>query len=837
MRFWRDYSSGWSQAVVSLGGVAAVCSVLCVWQLARGADAPMAEAAHPGAGGFATIQEFVKTHCIECHGPKTSKADLTLHVYTNQTLILQDRKIWEDVLERVEAGEMPPKKKPRPSVADQAAFIGSVRALFETADANAKPDPGHVTVRRLNRTEYNNTIRDLIGIDFEPAEDFPSDDIGHGFDNIGDVLSLSPILMERYLSAAEIIMQRAILVDPPKPQPHRQSAKNLEPAGRNVPQTRFRPLVKGNLNTPFRLGIDGAYVLRTRVFGTNAGTEPVKAAWTVDGKEIATFEVPLTATEKAPATFERPLTLEPGEHRFAVTLLNPTETDPKKVEAEMKRAAAAEAKKPVVELKKGEFGPPRPPAEPKKPEPDPKRTLNVEFIELTGPADPRPITQRKLLAADPKLSEKEQNRDILTRFLSKAYRRPPTLIEVNRLLKFVDQSTLHGDKREAGLQLAMQAALVSPKFLFRVELDDRPDSSDPHAIDEFQLASRLSYFLWSSMPDDELFELAKKHQLTANLDAQVRRMLKDPKAQTLVDNFAMQWLQLKRLKGFAPDTSMFPAFDDRLRQSMQKETELFFASIIQEDRSILDLIDANYTFLDRNLAQLYGIADTAGNRVGQKVTVPGGKQFNRGEFSRVALQDRQRGGILTEASVLTVTSNPTRTSPVKRGRFILDQILGTPPPPPPPDVPQLSEGKQAELTGSLRQRMEQHRANPACANCHARMDPIGFAFENFNAIGGFREKDGGFNIDPSGTLTDGTSFSGVEQLKTMLRDKKRLFARCLTEKMLTYALGRGVEYYDRRAVNSICNALDKNDYKFSSLVIEIVKSDPFRLRRGKEPHP
>jgi hypothetical protein len=296
----------------------------------------------------------------------------------------------------------------------------------------------------------------------------------------------------------------------------------------------------------------------------------------------------------------------------------------------------------------------------------------------------------------------------------------------------------------------------------------------------------------------------------------------------------MQWLQLKRLKSFAPDTSMFPQFDDRLRQSMQKETELFFAAIMHEDRSILDLIDSDFTFLDRNLAQLYGIADTAGNRVGQKATRPGGKQFSRNEFSRVSLADKQRGGILTQASVLTVTSNPTRTSPVKRGRFILDQILGTPPPPPPPDVPQLAETKEAALSGSLRQRMVEHRANPACANCHARMDPIGFAFENFNAIGGFRQKDGGFAIDPSGTLPDGNSFSGVEQLKSILKDKKRLFARCLTEKMLTYALGRGVEYYDRRAVTEICNALDKNDYKFSTLVIEIAKSDPFRLRRGKE---
>lgn len=805
-------------------------------KLAHGADSTQTVAAPVHPANFAPIQAFLQKNCVECHGPKTSKADLTLHVYTSPDLLLKDRKIWETVLERVEAGEMPPKKKPRPAEAEQAAFLASVQALFEHADATAKPDPGHVTVRRLNRTEYNNTIRDLIGVDFDPAEDFPSDDIGHGFDNMGDVLSLSPILMERYLAAAESIMQRAIVVNPPKPPAHHQSAKYLEPAGKNVPQTRFRPLTKGTLNTPFRLGLDGAYILRTRVFGQNAGDEPVKGACLVDGTQVATFTVPATATEKQPFTFEHPLTLEPGEHRFAITLLNPTEVDAKKIEAEMKRAAAADAKgnKPAADPKAAPNKDAKDIKVAKKPDPDPRRTLNVEFIELTGPADPRPVTQRKLLAADPKLSESEQTKEILTRFISKAYRRPPTPIEITRITKLVEQAQARGEKREAALQLAMQATLVSPKFLFRVELDDRPDSTDPHAIDEFQLASRLSYFLWSSMPDDELFDLAKKKQLTANLDAQVRRMLKDPKAQSLVDNFAMQWLQLKRLKSFAPDTSMFPQFDDRLRQSMQKETELFFAAVMHEDRSILDLIDSDFTFLDRNLAQLYGIADTAGNRVGQKTTRPGGKQFSRNEFERVSLADKQRGGILTQASVLTVTSNPTRTSPVKRGRFILDQILGTPPPPPPPDVPQLSETKEAALSGSLRQRMVEHRANPACANCHARMDPIGFAFENFNAIGGFRQKDGGFAIDPSGTLPDGNSFSGVEQLKSILKDKKRLFARCLTEKMLTYALGRGVEYYDRRAVNEICNTLDKNDYKFSTLIIEIAKSDPFRLRRGKE---
>jgi hypothetical protein len=382
----------------------------------------------------------------------------------------------------------------------------------------------------------------------------------------------------------------------------------------------------------------------------------------------------------------------------------------------------------------------------------------------------------------------------------------------------------------------LQAVLVSPKFLFRIELDDRPNTPQAHPIDEYQLASRLSYFLWSSMPDEELFALAAKKQLTSQLDAQVRRMLKDSKAKSLVENFAMQWLQLRRLKSFAPDPKQFPSFNDQLRNSMLTETEMFVGEIFREDHSILDLIDGEFTYLNEQLARHYGIADTNGNRVGQKQVRPGGKPLGRFGFVRVNLAGSDRGGLLTQASILTVTSNPTRTSPVKRGRWVLEQLLGTPPPPPPPDVPEL-DGKPGELTGSLRQRMEQHRANPACANCHARMDPLGFAFENYNAIGGFRAKDGNFDIDSSGTLPDGKTFNGPVELRAILKGKKELVSRNLAEKLLTYSLGRGVEYYDKPTIDRIVAELARNDYKFSTLVIQIAKSDPFRLRRGKDQSP
>jgi hypothetical protein len=319
------------------------------------------------------------------------------------------------------------------------------------------------------------------------------------------------------------------------------------------------------------------------------------------------------------------------------------------------------------------------------------------------------------------------------------------------------------------------------------------------------------------MPDEELTSLAARKQLSSNLEAQVRRMLKDPKAQALIENFAVQWLQLRNLQTITPDPKLFPTFDDRLRAAMLKETELFFGAIVREDRSILDLIDADFTFVNGRLARHYGIDGVYGD-----------------EFRRVSLAGKPRGGLLTQASILTVTSNPTRTSPVKRGKWVLEQILGTPPPPPPPNVPELATDEKAQLKGSLRQRMEQHRVNPNCAVCHTNMDALGFAFENFDAVGAFRTKDGTFPIDPSGTLPDGKSFQGPAELKTILKGKKELFSRCLTEKMLTYALGRGVESYDRPTVEAITAALAKNGYRFSSLVLEIVKSEPFRLRRGKD---
>ena len=761
----------------------------------------LAQEAAAGSNTFAAEGlAFVNKHCLECHGEKEPKADLNLLPDKDALSVTKRRAVWENIVDMVSSGQMPPSDRPRPDQAEIDQFLAIVNAVFEEADQHAKPDPGRVTVRRLNRTEYNNTIRDLMFIDFNAAEDFPSDDIGHGFDNIGDVLTMSPVLMERYLSAAETIVQKAILVgEPPKP-PKRQSvATFLKTTKQEAFEVPFRTLdAAGKLWITHKLTAEGEYKFRFHGWGRQVGDEPVKAVFQIDGKDYDTVEVNATSNEKA--TYHcSPVQLSPGEHTISLAFLNEF-TDPK-------------AEKPE----------------------EAKRALFVHWFEFEGPHDMVPPSHKRLLACNAEQAKPEQAREILNRFVTRAFRRPASPAEVDRLVNLVMQSLNEGLVWEVAMQRAMMVTLVSPKFLFRLELDNRPESPDPRALDEFQLASRMSYFLWSSMPDQELFALAGKGELTSNIENQVRRMLADPKSNALVDNFAMQWLQLKRLKTIAPDPKLFPTFNDQLRAAMLKETELFVDAIIREDRSIKDLIDADFTFVNRPLAQHYGLESLLTKPEGE-----GDRRRNRGrgngdrEFQRVTLPDKLRGGLLTQASVLTVTSNPTRTSPVKRGRWILEQILGAPPPPPPPNVPELAEGDKAQLTGSLRQRMEQHRANPACANCHAKMDPLGFGFENYNAIGGFRDKDGEFPIETAGVLPGGKTFQGPVELKSILKEQRAKVGRNLAEKLMIYGLGRGLEYYDRRSIKKIQEELEKNDYKFSTLAVEIVKSDPFRMRRGSE---
>lgn len=766
---------------------------------------------------------YLEKHCLDCHSGDDAKAELSFDGFSDSMSLVKKRKIWENVVRMVTSGQMPPEDHPQPTPLESENFTQLVQDVFRYADQNAEPDPGRVTMRRLNRVEYRNTVRDLMGVDFDPTEDFPSDDIGHGFDNIGDVLTLSPVLMERYLAAAESIVQRAIYPElPPVPKRH-LSTRYAEPASGEVEKKvmvgNFRRMNSdateaievGPLHTLYQWDAEGEYVFRTRAYAKSQPDQIVRLALMVQGaslkdvsseSELATWVgdikrptkilkvVEVKATQEEEATvFEVPVPVMEGRERMVVALEKPP------------------ADAPPVQL-------------------------FVEYLALEGPLDTRPATQRRLLAVSPNQSPREQTREVLTRFLGRAYRRPATEQELERLTAFVEQAMSSGEKWEGAMQMAFQATLCSPKFLFRVELDDRPESGEPEQLDEFQLASRLSYFLWSTMPDDALLDLAASGRLTTNLESQVRRMLADEKSTALVQQFAVQWLQIQRLSTFSPDAKLFPSFDEKLRQAMLKETQLFFESIVKEDRSVLDLLDADYTYLNEPLARHYGIADTHGNRIGEPPTGPQGEPIQGEGFRRVTLQGKQRGGLLTQASILTVTSNPTRTSPVKRGRWVLEQILGAPPPPPPPNVPELPEGETAKAGATLKERLEIHRQNPSCANCHAKMDPIGFSLENYDAIGGFRSKDGESAIDPSGEFADGTSVRGPEGLKAVLRDKSTEFVRCLVEKLLIYSLGRGLEYYDRPAVERIVQSLEKNDYRFSTSVIAIVTSDPFRFRRN-----
>ncbi len=742
-----------------------------------------ASAAAPDFKG--TAVPFMKKHCYECHGEKQTKADLDLARFKDDATILKDHKLWKSVLQQVNSGEMPPKKKPRPAPSDLAAFNSAIENAFALAEKNAKPDPGRVTLRRLNRTEYNHTVRDLVNVDFDPAEDFPADDIGHGFDNNGDVLSLSPVHLERYLAAAESIAARAVVLDPPKPPTRTTSSNFLEPGGYGSEST-TRPVTRGFLLVRRKVTPSGDYIFRVRAGVTNAPDgEPVKMALLVNDEEKQTVTV--TAPIKKWETFDLPVKLPAGEHTFSIKYLNPVTGDAT------------------------------------------NRMLFVQQFQVIGPADTRPEFQQVIAARFVNTPSATKLREFTAWFLTRAFRRPASPAELARYVKIAEAAAGADGKWEAGVQQLLKVVLCSPKFLFRVELDPLPRYPGAHPLDEFQLASRLSYFLWTTMPDEELFRLATKGQLTANLDAQVRRMLKDPKAETLTSNFALQWLQLQRLQTFAPDSKLFPSFDERLRRAMLRETELFFSEIVREDRSVLELIDADFTYVNETLARHYGL-DSARGQSGYRGR--GGDFRARNEFTRITLTGKERGGLLTQASILTVTSNPTRTSPVKRGKWVLEQILGTPPPPPPPNVPDLDGQKQ--LTGTLRQRMEQHRENPSCAGCHKQMDTLGFAFENYDAVGRFRSKDADGSIDPSGTLPDGQSFHGPAELKALLKGKQELVVRNLAEKLLTYGLGRGLEFYDNRALNQICEQTARSGHKFSALVTAVVKSDPFRLRRGLE---
>lgn len=587
------------------------------------------------------VAPFLEAHCVSCHGNDGAEGGIVLEKYRDDASVQDDYEFWEKIIRLINAHQMPPADMPAPTAKEITAVTASIEAELAKFDCSAEKHPGTVTIRRMNKAEYNNTVRDLVGLDLKLADAFPSDDVGNGFDNMGDVLTIPPVLLEKYL--------------------------------------------------------DAAMTIADRVFEDPAAVSKV-------------FPVPLDAS-----------TIE------------------KKVETARQ---------------------------------------NVEA------------------------------------FAARAFRRPITSAEKDRLLAIMT----HAFQRDASdaeiLKTTVVAILSNPHFIFRVEQDDGASFDDGvRQLSGYELASRLSYFLWSSMPDQRLFDLAASGELQQSdvLQAESRRMLADPKSAALVDNFAGQWLQLRDVTRLTPDPTMFPTVDANLRSAMRRETETFFAAMIREDRSVLEFLNADFTYVNEQLAQHYGMPDVKGN-----------------EFRKVALTTGRRG-VLTHASILMLTSNPTRTSPVKRGKWILDNILAEPPPPPPADVPELEEGN--ETLGSLREQLEQHRSNEACAVCHLTMDALGFGLENFDAVGAWRTQDGKFTVDASGALPGGQDFDGAAELMQILvEDKYEEFCKCLAGKMLTYSLGRGLSSYDRCTVKDCVQSMKQNDYRFSELITAIVTSEPFTMR-------
>ena len=1042
---------------------------LALAPVASGAFFGSPAAKDPAKLSYATdVLPLLKKYCYDCHADGAKKGGVEFDTYKSHADLLANRKLWEQTLVNIRSREMPPaNKKNQPTLAEREVIQAWID--FEVFKSDCKnPDPGRVTLRRLNRAEYNNTIRDLVGVNFRPADDFPEDDAGYGFDNIGDVLSMAPVLLEKYLTAADKILAQAIVIPPaPNVRSSRLDTKAIEgPVETYVGATgTMRMFTKGVATMRFSTVKTGEHRLRIHAAERISGQESARMEVRVDGKLVQTISVngtlesptvvefavhlsagshslsfgllnpldgpagtgtkysrglaielielfdPSEGTEFARPTAQRiaarhlkggngttspdaprrvtgtkgltakfsvaragehrlrlstqtrhvapeqtrmeirvdgkpvtiievrgdpdlshvaelPVQLSAGQHELSMALVNPY-TTPKdargrsqtrafavdwvevveptpnavvrllpdlllvgynakqlgdgwvslnsveeddvafdfsaprageyalrtlawakptgsnamtltfmrdteilrqvKVEADETAPAHYEAKFRLtagkhhlrVVVLRNKAGLSAEEAAKWKTGKDQNGTVNVHHLEIEGPpeaaAEMLPESHRRIFSKRAtKDTAPQVAREVIGGFARRAYRRPVTPAEVERLMKLYELGQKNGETFEGSVQQALKAVLVSPHFLFRGELQPEPDNPKAvHPVNEYSLASRLSYFLWSSMPDEELFSLAERGQLRKNLEAQVRRMLKDPKSKALVENFAGQWLQLRNLALVQPDKKLFPTFDAKLRTAMQRETELLFEHVMREDRSVFEFLTADYTFVNERLAKHYGLAGVTGE-----------------EFQRVSLKGTPRAGVLTHASILTLTSNPTRTSPVKRGKWVLENLLATPPPPPAPNVPELDDQKQ--LAGTLRQRMEQHRANPTCASCHTKMDAIGFGLENYDGVGAFRTLDAGAAVDPSGELSATDKFKGPVELANLLaRQKKEDFIRCMVEKMLTYSLGRGLEYYDRCAVKEIADGLAKRRNTFSGLVLEVVNSVPFQKRRGE----
>ncbi len=754
-------------------------------------------------------QELLDRYCVTCHSDALrDRGTVPVSLESvDLSRVPAEAEFWEKVVRKLRTRSMPPVGRPRP---DQAALDGLATALEEDIDraAAARPDPGRTEpLHRLNRTEYQNAVRDLLALDIDAAALVPADDQSYGFDNIAGVLKVSPTLLERYMSAAREVSRLAV------------GASTLAPSGET-----FRIVsdlsqyqhadglpfgTRGGMSVTYTFPRDGEYDIKLQMLDLFAGApirETHELEVSIDGERVTVFRLAPIDEEKdqgavynTPDELEVRVAVDAGPRIVAATFIKKTD-------------ALAESVRQPFDRPHGEgdyllYQP------------------HLGTMTITGPFNPTGAgdtpARRRIFVCRPAQPSEEPAcaRRVLSTLARRAYRRPVTETDLDELLAFYREGRVAGNF-DLGIERALRALLVSPDFLFRT-VTDPPDiePATPYRLSDLELASRIAFFLWSSIPDDELLGVASSGQLQAPgvLDGQVQRMLADPRSEALAKNFAGQWLRLRNISGALPSDVLFPDFGESLRADFVQETKLFFDSILREDRSVTELLTADYTFLNERLAKHYGITNVYGSG-----------------FRRVTLSDETRRGLLGQGSILTVTSYPDRTSPVGRGKWVLENVLGTPPPPPPANVPELEPETDSGKVLTMRERMEEHRANPVCASCHRIMDPLGLALENFDAVGRWRgQMPGGGLIDASGAMPDGTAFDGPADLRRELVRNPEQLATVVTEKLLTYALGRGVEYYDMPAVRKITRGAASNDYSLSSLVVGVVTSTPFQMRMAR----
>ena len=805
-------------------GRVAVGLAVAVWLAAVSSSAPRAQSQSDTSGATTDLQQAVGKYCAGCHNERartTATASGVVLDRIDLTRVPENSAMWEKVIRKLRAGAMPPAGMPQPDAATHDALVSFLESTLDRA-ATSHPNPGRASPHRLNRVEYATAIRDLLALNVDPSALLPPDDSADGFDNNADVLRVSPVLLERYLSAAATIS--ALAVGDPKILAGSETYRIRGDASQTAQNEALPPGTRGGLMATHTFPLDGEYVIKVKLLEINLGS--------IRGLE---YEHQLEVAVDGERVLLAPVG---GPKDYTESSLNATNVVNSLADRLQVRVKVRAGQRPVGAaflMKNAAQGANRLQA-------FQRSTLiptdhlglpHVENITITGPFNVTGVSdtpsRTRVFVCRPAKAQDEPAcaKRIISTLARRAYRRPVTESDLTSLMSFYDAGRREGSF-ERGIELATRAVLVSPNFVFRIERDPpprgyggtSPDGVMPgsaYRISDLELASRLSFFLWSSIPDDELLDVASRGQLAkpAVLEAQVRRMLSDPRAQSIVDNFAGQWLQIRNLRNTTPDKNDFPDFDDNLRQAFERELELFVGSIINEDRSVLDLMTADYTFVNERLAKHYRIPNVYGP-----------------DFRRVALTQDERRGLFGKGGLLLLTSHADRTSPVVRGKWILDNLIGTPPPPAPAVVPPFPE-EVPGVPSTVRARMEQHRANPACAGCHKVMDPLGLALENFDAVGAYRTRDSGIRIDASGELTDGTKIDGVVALRAALLKRPEVLVGTMTEKLLTYALGRSVEPEDMPAVRAIVRTSARENYRFSSLVHGIVKSVPFQMRRAR----